>query len=93
MIMDAMAVGVPVIATDIPGSREMISHKENGWLVNPADPSSLADAICELMGRPQLRRLLSQAGKESVKRYSLQEITKSYKDLYDYLLTGSGKND
>ncbi len=93
VIMEAMAVGVPVIATDIPGSREMISHKENGWLVNPADPSSLADAICELMGRPQLRRLLSQAGKESVKRYSLQEITKSYKDLYDYLLTGSGKND
>ena len=93
VIMEAMAVGVPVIATDIPGSREMISHKKNGWLVAPADPSSLANAISELIENPKLRQQLSQAGKQSVKQYSIQEIAKSYKNLYDSLLAGSGKND
>jgi len=93
VIMEAMAVGVPVIATDIPGSREMISHKKNGWLVAPAAPSSLANAINELIENPQLRRQLSQAGKQSVKQYSIQEIAKSYKNLYDSLLAGSEKND
>jgi glycosyltransferase involved in cell wall biosynthesis len=91
--MEAMAVGVPVIATDIPGSREMISHKQNGWLVAPADSSSLANAITELIENPQLRQQLSQAGKQSVKQYSIQEIAKSYKNLYDSLLAGFGKND
>lgn len=93
VIMEAMAVGVPVIATDIAGSREMISHKKNGWLVAPADPSSLANAICELMENTELRQQISQAGKQSVKQYSIQEIAKSYKNLYDSLLAGSGKND
>lgn len=91
-IMEAMAVGVPVIATDIPGSREMIFHKENGWLVPPADPSSLAYAINELIENPQLRQQLSQVGKQSVKQYSMSEIAKSYKDLFNYLLVGSGDN-
>lgn len=93
VIMEAMAVGVPVIATDIPGSREMISHRKNGWLVAPAAPSSLANAINKLIENPQLRRQLSQGGKQSVKKYSIQEIAKSYKNLYDSLLTGSEKND
>jgi len=93
VIMEAMAVGVPVIATDISGSREMISHKENGWLVAPADSSSLANAIIELVENPQLRHQLSKAGKECVKQYSIEEIAKSYMTLYESLLMGSGKND
>jgi glycosyltransferase involved in cell wall biosynthesis len=92
VIMEAMAIGVPVIATDIPGSREMISHKINGWLVAPADASSLANAICELIENPLLRQEIGKAGKQLVRQYSIQEIAKSYKQLYETLLTGSGKN-
>jgi len=93
VIMEAMAIGVPVIATDIPGSREMISHTKNGWLVSPADPTSLANAIIEMIENPLLRKQISRTGKESVKQYSIQEIAKSYKQLYVTLLAKSGNND
>jgi len=92
VIMEAMAVGVPVVATDIPGSREMISHKKNGWLVSPADSSSIVRAICELIENPLLRQEIGQAGKQSVKQYSIQEIVKYYLKLYETLLTGSNRN-
>jgi len=93
VIIESMAVGVPVIATDIPGSREMVTHNENGWLVPPADPFSLANAINTLIENPQLRQRFCQAGKQSVKQYSIQEIAKSYKKLCESLIAGSGKND
>jgi len=89
VIMEAMAVGVPVIATDIPGSQEMISHKKNGWLVTPAEPSSLANAICELIENPQLRQQICEAAKQSVKQYSIEEIAKAYIQLFESLLVRS----
>lgn len=91
VIMEAMAVGIPVIATDIPGSREMISHNKNGWLVPPADPSSLADAIIQLIEDPQLRLELGQAGKQTVTQYSIEGIAKTYIELYEKLFMQAEK--
>ena len=86
VIMEAMAISVPVIATDIPGSREMITHQKNGWLVPPADPSALAKAIIDLIESPHTRQELGLAGKQSVTQYSIEEITKTYIQLYESLL-------
>lgn len=93
VIMEAMAVGVPVVATDIPGTREMITHQKNGWLVPPADPSGLAKAIIELIETPQIMQELSQAGMESVEQYSIVEIAKAYLQLYESLITQAGEQD
>ncbi|MDD2523056.1 MAG: glycosyltransferase family 4 protein [Anaerolineaceae bacterium] len=93
VIMEAMAVGLPVIATDIPGTREMISDTINGRLVPPGDPVALADAITGMIENPQMRQDFGKAGKKSVKKFSIEEIAKTYLELYESLLAGPGKND
>lgn len=91
VIMEAMAVGLPVIATDIPGTREMISDGINGRLVPPGDPIALANAINTMIENPQMRQNLSEAGKETVKQYSIEEIAKRYLELYEALMARSEK--
>lgn len=46
-LLEAMACGIPVLVSDIPGNREWVVSGENGWLFNQRDPSALASAILE----------------------------------------------
>jgi glycosyltransferase involved in cell wall biosynthesis len=61
--MEAAACGLPVIATDIRGCREVVSHGQSGLLVPPRDPLGLARAIEELVADPALRRRMGSAGR------------------------------
>ncbi len=61
--MEAAACGLPVIATDIRGCREAVSHGQSGLLVPPRDPVGLARAIEELVADPALRRRMGSAGR------------------------------
>lgn len=63
-IKEAMAAGLPVIASNIPGSAELVSDGESGLLVEPASSTALAQAIERLAGDETMRRRLGQAGKE-----------------------------
>ncbi len=67
-LLEAMAAGIPVVATDIPGNRELIHPGETGLLVPPGNSSSLADAICELLREPALARRLGSRAREVVRR-------------------------
>ena len=93
VIMEAMAVGLPVIATDIPGTREMISDGINGRLVPPGNIIALADAIITLIEDPQMREKFSKAGKEAVKQFSIEEIAKAYLQLYESLIPQASEKD
>lgn len=92
VIMEAMAAGLPVVATDIPGTREMINDGVNGRLVPPGDSHALADAINEMIETPHIRQKIANAGRVSVKQFSIEEIAKTYLKLYETLLAGSGKS-
>ena len=48
ILLEAAASGRPIIASDVPGCRDIVKHNENGLLVTPRDSESLADAIEEL---------------------------------------------
>lgn len=61
-IMEAMASGKPVVATDIPGCREEVVHGETGYLVPVADSEALSQAIFALLRDPELARRMGQAG-------------------------------
>lgn len=83
-ILEAMACGVPVIATDVGGNPELVSDGESGLLVPPADPPRLADAILALAMRPEHRRTMSAAARErAVAQFSLAEMVRRYAALYD----------
>lgn len=64
--IEAMACGTPVIATDAGGTREMIGHRHNGFVVPFGDGEKLKDSIIELSQNADLRREFGERGKEFV---------------------------
>lgn len=69
-ILEAMACGVCVVASDIPGNRDLIEDERNGVLVRSRDPRQLAVAILGLLKDPVRRRRLGAAGRKTAERYS-----------------------
>jgi len=58
-LFEYMAAGVPVVASDLPSLRDVLTTGENAWLVNPDDPSALAEGLKSLLGSSSLRQRLS----------------------------------
>jgi hypothetical protein len=58
--------GRPIIATDMPGCREIVRHGYNGLLVPTRDPIALADALGTLLGDPEMRTRMGKAGRSMV---------------------------
>jgi glycosyltransferase involved in cell wall biosynthesis len=69
VLIEAMAAGIAVIGTDVPGIRDVVRHEKTGLLVPPADPAALAKAIQRIIDDSALRQNLIAAGRESVARY------------------------
>jgi glycosyltransferase involved in cell wall biosynthesis len=81
--VEAMGCGCPVIAGDLPAIHDTIVHQENGLLVPPGDPKSLARAIVMLLGDPALRDRLSAEGrKRMVERFEWEIVAGKYAKLY-----------
>jgi glycosyltransferase involved in cell wall biosynthesis len=66
VLVEAMAAGLPVVATGVSGIPELVSHEVNGLLVPPEDPEALADALLRLHEDRELARRLAAAGHETV---------------------------
>jgi glycosyltransferase involved in cell wall biosynthesis len=67
-IIEAMAVGLPVVASDVGGIPEVVVHGETGILVPPGDSAALADASIALLQDPAARRAMGRAGRQRVLR-------------------------
>ena len=63
VVLESMAAGVPVVATRVGGSPEVVDDGRTGFLIPPRDPAALADAICEVLERPGLAASLGAAGR------------------------------
>jgi sugar transferase (PEP-CTERM/EpsH1 system associated) len=86
-ILEAMASGLPVVATDVGGNRELVDQHTTGLLVPRGDPVALADAIRVYVDNPDLRRLHgANARKRSEDEFSLDTMVQRYQDIYDELL-------
>jgi glycosyltransferase involved in cell wall biosynthesis len=66
-VLEAMALGLPVIATDVGGIAEIVIHGKTGLLVPRGDPRAMAAAIAQLAGDPAARRRLGTAGRNRYK--------------------------
>jgi glycosyltransferase involved in cell wall biosynthesis len=90
VMLEAMSLEVPVVATRIAGIPRLISDGENGLLVEPNDVSELANAIGQVLGSASLRERLSAAGRRTIEdRYSFAVRMKKMAALYDELLNRS----
>jgi glycosyltransferase involved in cell wall biosynthesis len=82
-LLEAMAHGLPCIATDIPGNRDLIRDRENGLLVAPGDAEALAAAIRELVADPALRERLGRAARAFVEeRFDMASVARKYAVMY-----------
>jgi colanic acid/amylovoran biosynthesis glycosyltransferase len=66
VLVEAMALGVPVVSSDLPAIRELVTHGVDGLLVPAGDSEALAAALCRLLDDPQLRRRLGGEGRHTV---------------------------
>jgi glycosyltransferase involved in cell wall biosynthesis len=67
-IVESMGSGVAVVASDLAPVREVITHRDNGWLVHPERPDELARALRILLDHPQLVRELGERARETIVR-------------------------
>lgn len=86
-LLESMAAGLPVVATRVGGSPEMIEDGLNGLLVPPRDPGALAQAICAVLDDRELARRLGYEAKHRVaEHFSLERMVRETQDLYRTLL-------
>ena len=85
-VLEAMAAGLPVVASRVGGLAEVVAEGETGLLVPPGDPAALADALGRLIDDPQLRQRLGAAGRARAEtHFTLDRCLGAHLDLYTRL--------
>jgi glycosyltransferase involved in cell wall biosynthesis len=83
VLLEAMAMRLPVVSTDVSGIPELIHHDRNGLLVPEQDSESLAKALGRLLENPELRHTLGQAGRETIVRdFSSEQSSRRLTELF-----------
>lgn len=87
-LLEAMSCGKACVATDIPGSRDLVEHGKSGLLVPPEDPKALANALGQLAASPGLRRDLGKAARQRVlDHFTIEREVAAHEALYNEILS------
>ena len=86
-VVEAIASGLPVVATNVGGIPESVIDGYNGYLVPPKDSKALADKIIELIDNPELRKTMGERSRRiAEEKYSLESMVKKMEELIDGLI-------
>ncbi len=89
VLLEAMALGKPVVGTDVGGIPEVIDNGLNGFLVEPRNPQQLAEKILELLRNETLRNQMGQNGMQKVRdRFSIQRTVREIEKVYVMAMNG-----
>ncbi len=84
-LLEALATGVPCVATRLPGTAELVRDGEHALLVPPADVEALSAALARVLGDPDLARRLSEAGRQRAAEFGLESVARRHLDLFHAL--------
>jgi phosphatidyl-myo-inositol alpha-mannosyltransferase len=90
ILLEAMASGRPIIASDIDGYRAVLHHEREGLLVPPADDEALAEGILQLVRNPDLARRMGRAGLDEAQQYSWEKVSQRVLAYYRAVLHTCG---
>jgi glycosyltransferase involved in cell wall biosynthesis len=86
-LLEAMALGIPLVATDIPGNRALVTDYAHGRLVPPGDPAAIARAVLEQWAAPDKAARMAGAARERArKHYSISAVAKRHIELFERLV-------
>ena len=86
-ILEAMASGLPVIATDVGGNADLVASGRTGSIIGAADPEAMAVEIVRLASQPDAAKYMGGAGRDLVERkFSMKAMVAAYQGAYDKLL-------
>lgn len=86
-LIEACAVGRPIVTSDVPGCREVVSDGVNGLLVRPRDAEALAEALDRLLSDPGLRSRMGAEGRRRAEReFDVKAVVRATLDLYKEML-------
>jgi glycosyltransferase involved in cell wall biosynthesis len=85
-IKEAAAAGVPVVATDVSGTSEILRNGREALLVTPGAPEALATALARLLSDPVEAGRLSSAARTRIEDFSMDRMARAHHDLYRHLL-------
>ncbi len=81
----AIAAGVPIVATDVDGAPEAVHPGSNGYLISPGDIRGFADAISLLLDNESLREEMKRAGDDHIKEFDIDKMVREQENLYKNL--------
>lgn len=84
--LEAMACGIPIVASRIGGVPDVVKDRENGLLVQPKDSNELADAIIYLLENEEERKKMGKNGRKKVEDYSWERIAEMTEKIYEEML-------
>ena len=86
VVMEAMVLGTPVVATNIPGSRELIIDGETGWLVPAHQPEALARAMLDCSTHRAAAQARAHKARAHVEQFSMRQAARAYSEIYTALV-------
>lgn len=93
VLLEAMAAGKPVVATDIPGYRDLLADGKEGLLAEPKNENTLAQAIIRILKDRDLQRSMGAEGRAKARQYSWRRVALSVLEFYEELLTSKKNED
>jgi hypothetical protein len=86
VLLEAMAAGAPIVASDIHGYKGVVRRDREGLLVPPHEPKQLAKAIARLLDDPDLRAQMSTAGRLRAEQFSWPRVAARVEDYYGFVI-------
>ncbi|MBI2340538.1 MAG: glycosyltransferase family 4 protein, partial [Deltaproteobacteria bacterium] len=78
VVLEAMAMGLPIVATNVAGTRELVREGKNGYLVPPKNPEALADILSQLISRDDLLQEMSRQSRLLARQYDWKAVALEY---------------